>query len=244
MPDASVSSRWISVDPLAEKHYNLTPYNFVENNPMNMIDPDGQDGIKIIDTQNKTITIRAVYYVQTVQTGNFKNTSYSSKDVLKMNETLNETLNKKGYTVSEGDYAGFNVKFEFDFREGGEGHLIESKATDTYEGIPIANSFTKKDEKLVPRFKEKQIDNGDGTISTQTVGGVTQNHKNITMNANKDTKRNKIHEIFHTLFFDNDDAKKGIGSYQRLDMPNQEDINMLINNQQLPSFELKKEDKK
>ena len=54
----------------------------------------------------------------------------------------------------------------------------------------------------------------------------------------------KYTKFFIPYFFDNDDAKKGIGSYQRLDMPNQEDINMLINNQQLPSFELKKEDKK
>ena len=95
----------------------------------------------------------------------------------------------------------------------------------------------------MPRFKEKKTENSDGSITTETVGGVTQNHKHITMNANKDTKRNRVHEIFHTLFFDNDDAKKGIGSYQRTDMPNQGDINMLINNPMLPSFQLKKEDK-
>jgi hypothetical protein len=41
MPDASVSSRWISPDPLAEQAYSLTPYRFGFNNPILFSDPDG-----------------------------------------------------------------------------------------------------------------------------------------------------------------------------------------------------------
>ena len=32
---------WLSVDPLARKYSNMTPYNFVANNPISLIDPDG-----------------------------------------------------------------------------------------------------------------------------------------------------------------------------------------------------------
>ncbi|WP_340067364.1 RHS repeat-associated core domain-containing protein, partial [Ascidiimonas aurantiaca] len=34
-------ARWTVVDPLAERRYELTPYNFVQNSPMFRIDPDG-----------------------------------------------------------------------------------------------------------------------------------------------------------------------------------------------------------
>ena len=35
-------ARWTSIDPLLEKHYDYSPYNYVLNNPLGMIDPDGR----------------------------------------------------------------------------------------------------------------------------------------------------------------------------------------------------------
>ena len=34
---------WTSVDPMAEKYYNVTPYNYCHNDPVNMMDPNGMD---------------------------------------------------------------------------------------------------------------------------------------------------------------------------------------------------------
>ena len=37
---------WNSIDPLCEKYYSLSPYNYCENNPVNAIDPNGCDWIR------------------------------------------------------------------------------------------------------------------------------------------------------------------------------------------------------
>ncbi|MCU0391490.1 MAG: M91 family zinc metallopeptidase [Thermoflexibacter sp.] len=49
---ADVVSRWWSVDPLAKKYPELSPYVFVENNPLLNIDPDGRDVIIYYKDEN------------------------------------------------------------------------------------------------------------------------------------------------------------------------------------------------
>ncbi|WP_255498807.1 RHS repeat-associated core domain-containing protein, partial [Dysgonomonas sp. ZJ709] len=39
------TGRFMSVDPLAEKYYNISPYAYVKNNPLKYIDPDGKQVI-------------------------------------------------------------------------------------------------------------------------------------------------------------------------------------------------------
>lgn len=40
--------RWTTMDPHAENYHSWTPYSYVNDNPINALDPDGRDGILVV----------------------------------------------------------------------------------------------------------------------------------------------------------------------------------------------------
>src|SRR5690554_706752 len=84
---------WVNVDPLSEKYYSISPYVYVVNNPVNLIDPDGREWKYVIDTNGHiTINVALNLYVsgnytaaqisayKNVISTQFHNTIYESSD--------------------------------------------------------------------------------------------------------------------------------------------------------------------
>ena len=53
--------RWMTMDPLAEKYYSISPYAYCAGNPINMVDPDGSE-IQAPPAPNRVIGT-PLYYV-------------------------------------------------------------------------------------------------------------------------------------------------------------------------------------
>ena len=47
---------WTSVDPLAEKYYNVSPYAYCMGNPVVLVDPDGRRSYNVVDAKGNIRT--------------------------------------------------------------------------------------------------------------------------------------------------------------------------------------------
>ena len=234
---------WLSVDPMWEKYAGMSPYNYCAGNPVKSVDPTGEDAVRVVDDENREITIKANYYVQTEQRPYYYQRSngekvekfqqgYSEKDLKKMNVDINDYLNDLNLVVSEGEYTGYKVKFDMNFIDGGSVENCEKMATeDKFEGESIGNSLVRANGFIYKGFRKQIID--DGMTETPVMrGGVTRMKNKIMMNSAADSKMNKIHEIFHTLGFNhpkNIGGGHGIMAYTP-SKPDQADANELIYN--------------
>ena len=53
----SLTGTFLSIDPMAEKYYNTTPYAYCANNPVNFVDPEGRD-IWEVDNEGRIVSYK------------------------------------------------------------------------------------------------------------------------------------------------------------------------------------------
>ena len=135
---------WTSVDPLAEKYYNVSPYSYCAGDPVNKFDPDGNRVIPIHRTSAGTNTYNSPSHFRQAMIA-FGKTSFGHQ--------LLSDFTPKGSTIfgvkGNGRYANYDLNiYEFDFTEPGEQSAM------LYDGESRVNAQTQlnssKDGK--PRF--------------------------------------------------------------------------------------------
>ena len=95
--DASLA-RWMNIDPLADKYYGVSPYNYTLNNPVLLVDPDGKD--VTITIRDGEIVISSNIYIR----GSGAN-SYSAKNIKR---SIEKYWNK-GQKYKDGDGNEYSV---------------------------------------------------------------------------------------------------------------------------------------
>jgi len=104
----AATGRFTSVDPLAEKHYDMSPYAYCGGNPVNRIDPDGRDWYMNEKTgalyynknqSDKSITYKKQQYTKVGENdmmgkmGKTTEKNYNSKDSQRL-------ANKNGFNIN------------------------------------------------------------------------------------------------------------------------------------------------
>ena len=105
-----IAARWDRMDPLCEKYYDVSPYAYCGNNPINAIDPDGKK-ILIPKKSQPSILQMINFYSKTQYKVDAKGSMCIDKEgginengSAHYSERLNATISEKGVlTISVGD---------------------------------------------------------------------------------------------------------------------------------------------
>lgn len=87
--------RWHTQDPLAEKYYGMTPYNYAANNPTALLDPDGRDiVISFVSVTDKKGNVTSINVNISVTGKVLNNTSNSGLDTKQIANYVNSELGR------------------------------------------------------------------------------------------------------------------------------------------------------
>jgi len=159
--EVATATSAMSVDPLCEKYYWISPYAYCLNNPVNFIDPDGREVWVIYEDENKK---RQNLQYKDGKLYDTKGNLYEGKNetALTMLETLNNIKNTK-----DGD--GFVSKVITTLEKSDKKHYIEKGERNNNYAFPRS-----LDENVNANNGEKT---GSQTVTTLQDGRTVEGEK-------------------------------------------------------------------
>lgn len=134
--------RWLSPDPLAEKYYNVSPYAFCNNNPVNFVDPDGEDVWEInsngIITWVEESDEHRLYYIDSEGNRGDNYVIVANPEVLKNLEGAGvrsyTSINGLNDIVNVFKFAADNSDVEWALHQGASGYSITTSSNESSVG--------------------------------------------------------------------------------------------------------------
>jgi hypothetical protein len=162
----------MSVDPMSDKYPSMSPYVYCANNPVKLVDANGEDYEVVIE--GNTITIKATYFV--------------TKDTKKEMEEGIKMWNNTSFSYKLNDGKKYNLKFDLSIA--GEFDTYE----DAYQKCKDAKNNGDFSTNVCFTGNTSVANNGLPALGETEAGFIT------TINQNKTVKnRTYAHEIGHTL---------------------------------------------
>ncbi|MCR5077097.1 MAG: RHS repeat-associated core domain-containing protein, partial [Prevotella sp.] len=127
-----VIGKWSAVDPLAEKYYNIAPYVYCDNSPVNATDPNGKKVVPVRFTDNGVSYYHSPLNVREAM-DMFVHTSFGAKIMADFTNSCSSIFGVKG----NGKYADYLLKIEeLDYSS------EQRRSMYLYDGSDFANAFT------------------------------------------------------------------------------------------------------